>query len=385
MKTPLALRNLLHDKVRSVVALAGVTFAVVLILMQLGFYGSVEQTATTIYKQLEFDILLTSPQYLHISKPSTLPRARLEQAASVRGVASVSPLYLGFNLWLNKASSNRPQAQRRGIFVMAQNLNDTVFRLPEVRAQRSLLRVPGHVLMDTRSRQEFQPWYPGWTTEVGRKQIEVVGAFTLGSGFGADGAIITSLESFLKLFPARTRDQVSLGLVRLDPQSGANPSEVAERIRALFPARRDVRVLTRAEIEEQERHHWVNKTSVGFIFSLGAVVGFLVGTAIVYQVLASDIANHLAEYATLKAMGYGPGYLAKVVLQQALILAFAGYLPGLLIAQGMYWLTSEGAHIPMQMTWQIRGLVLALSLAMCSMSGLFSLRKVFGADPADLF
>jgi putative ABC transport system permease protein len=146
-----------------------------------------------------------------------------------------------------------------------------------------------------------------------------------------------------------------------------------------------VKVLTRAEISNEERHHWIMKTSVGIIFGLGVIVALLVGTAIVYQVLASDITNHLPEYATLKAIGYGRGYLTGIILQQAIILAVVGFLPGLALAAVLFRLTTIMAHLSMDLSLPLAVAVLLLSIAMCSISGLASLRKVHGADPADLF
>jgi len=381
-KTPLASRNLLHDKLRMLVATAGVTFAVVLVLMQLGFYGAVKRTATTIYDQLDFDIVLLSPDYLHLSKAGTIPMVRLVQAEQVPGVASARPLYLGFNLWLNKPAGRRTQAERRGILIMAFPLDRPAFR-PEMNLDLAALRLPAQVLMDLRSRSEFQPWYVGWETEVGRTRIRVAGTFELGTGFGADGALIASDATFRRLFPGRPLDRPSLGLIKLNDPAEADA--VAERLRQLYPTRGDVRVMTRREIERSERQHWLEKTSVGFIFFLGVIVGLIVGTAIVYQVLASDIANHLAEYATLKAMGYSHRFLAGVVLRQALMLAAAGFLPGVLLAWLLYEVTRAGAHIPMQLTLPTAALVFVLTLGMCMFSGLLSMRKVFGADPADLF
>lgn len=376
MKTPLAWLNLLHDRVRTVVAVAGVAFAVVLILMQLGFLNSVKQTATQIYGRLEFDLLLISPQYLHISKPGVLPKSRLYQAKSVPGVADARPLYLGFNVWLNER-----ERRRRGIFVMGFDLANPVFRLPELSGDAASLRMVGNVLMDRHSRSEFGAWDVGDVREVAQRRVKIAGAFTMGTGFGADGAIIVGDRTFRYLFPGHRPDDVSLGLVRLE--AGADPDETARRLKTALPD--DVDVLTRAQIEQRERDHWVNKTSVGIIFTLGVVVGFIVGTAIVYQVLSSDIANHMSEYATLKAMGYGAGFLAKVVLQQAVILAVIGFIPGLAISYVLYSITSQRNKVPMELSPELAVSILAMTVLMCSLSGLASLRKVALADPADLF
>src|SRR5207237_1336513 len=131
--------------------------------------------------------------------------------------------------------------------------------------------------------------------------------------------------------------------------------------------------------------HWERNTSVGTIFGLGVGVALVVGTVFVYQVISSDITNHFAEYATLKAMGYADGYLSSLVLQQAVILALAGYLPGLLVSLALYEFASAMAYIPIDMTARRAVLVFVLAVLMCALAGFLSLRKVRRADPADLF
>ena len=376
MKTPLAWLNLLHQRTRAIVAVAGVAFAVVLVLLQLGFLASVRQTATRIYDHLAFDLLLVSPEYLHLSKAGTIERSRLSQAASLSSVSGVSALDVGLQLWRNAESG-----QRRGILLMALDPRDRVIAIADVIDQQHRLEKLDAVLVDRLSRAEFGPKGEGVSTEVGRRKIHVAGLFTLGTGFSADGALVTSDATFRRLLPYRKPTETSLGLVRLVP--GADPQEAAAALRAMLP--QDVQVMTRAEMAAHERRHWVTKTSVGIIFGFGVVVALLVGTAIVYQVLSSDISSRLAEFATLKAMGYSRQYLSRLVLQQALILAVAGFLPGLVLAELLYQLTERMTHIPIEMSSARVAAVLILSIAMCAISGLASLAKVHSADPADLF
>jgi len=377
MKTPLAWSNLLHQKTRTAVAIAGVAFAVVLVLMQLGFLAAVRQTATRIYGRMNFDLLLVAPDYVHLSKAGTIPRARLTQASSLPEVAGAEGFDVGFNLWRSSGESH----QRRGILVMALDPAANVIDLPELKSQQTRLAKPGTVLSDRMSRAEFGPMNEGVSAEVGRKNVQVAGQFTLGTGFSADGAIITSDETFRRLFPNRKASEVSLGLIRL--KAGVDPDAAAEKLEKILP--RDVRVYTRAEIEAHERHHWMTKTSVGIIFGFGVLVALFVGTAIVYQVLSSDIASHLGEYATLKAMGYTRRYLSWLVLEQALILGVAGFVPGLILAVTLYQITRYVANVPVEMTFDRAIGVLALSVTMCALSGLASSAKVQSADPADLF
>jgi putative ABC transport system permease protein len=165
---------------------------------------------------------------------------------------------------------------------------------------------------------------------------------------------------------------------------GADPEEVAANLRAELPGDQ-VWVLTREGMRDRETDYWLNKTSLGKIFFIGVLVALIVGMVFVYQVLSSDITARFPEYATLKAMGYGDGYLSLQVLQQALIYALLGYVPGLIASLFLYDLASSMAYLPVQMTWGRAGAVLLLALGMCTLSALLALQKVKSADPADLF
>jgi len=377
MKTPLAWHNLMHEKARTLVATAGVTFALVLILMQLGFLGSVITTATIIYDQLRFDLLITSPEYIDIRKTGTFPRQRIHQAAALDGVDDVQPLYIGLNVWRHPST-----LRGRGILVLGARHPSEVFKLKAPgQPDYAPLGKVNAVLIDTNSRPEFGPQRPGVETEVGGQRVRIAGRFTLGTGFCADGAILLSDEGFARLFPYQGITHANLGLVRLAP--GVNPKQAARRLSSVLPP--DTWILTRTQISNRERRFWLITTSVGVIFGLGTVVAVIVGVAIVYQVLSADITSHRSEYATLKAMGYGPRQLAGFVLQEAVILGVIGYFPAIALADVLYRVTSQAASIPISMTWGRGGLVLGISIAMCTLSGLAALRKITAADPADLF
>lgn len=386
MRTPLATLNLWHYKMRTLAAAAGVAFSVVLVFMQLGFLGAVETTASLLYDALEFDVLVRSSQYLHVAASRTFPRQRLYQAASVPGVRKALPFYVGAGQWRN------PQdGQRRRILVLGVRPEDGVFRAEEFRRKAALLVAPEFVLVDRQSRHEFGPRQGktfgnadiGAEAEVAGHSVRIVEHYSLGGGFAADGSLLVNERGFRRLQPGFGPDDVCLGLVQVD--EGADPAVVAARIRQALPQDQDVDVLTRAEVHRRELDRWVQETSVGVIFQLGVAVALVVGTAIVYQVLSSDVASHLPEYATMKAMGYSGRAVAGVVLREALLLAVLGFAPGLALAELLYRITETMANIPIGMTpGRIAG-VFALAVAMCTISGTAAVRKLRSADPADLF
>jgi putative ABC transport system permease protein len=376
VKTPLALHHLIHHKVRTCVAVLGVAFAIVLIFMQLGFLGAVEATATLLYDRLDFDLLLTSAEFREVNRPGKFPKVRLQQAEAVGAVERAVPLYVGFSLWRNPVSRNK-----RLIMVLGFRPPDHPFRIPEVEEELVQLQLPDNVLIDRRSRPEFGRQDRGVTTEIGRHRVKVVGQFTLGGGFAADGMIIATDQTFSRIFDGFPLNQANLGLIKL--QTGTPPEQAAALLNRVLPA--DVRVWTRSDIEARERWYWLWKTSLGIIFGLGVFVALIVGVVFLYQVIASDISSHLAEYATLKAIGYGSAYLSRIVLEQALVLSLVSYLPGFFIALALYAVTRQYAGIPIGMTPARGALVLVLATLMCSLSGFFALNKVKAADPADLF
>ena len=384
MRIPLAWLNLAHSKTRTALAVAGVGFAVVLIFMQLGFLGSAEQSAKLVFNALDFDVLVRSRHYLHLISSRTFPRERLDQAESAAGVVSASPVYLVSRFWRNPHDGSK-----RAMLILGVHPNDPVFRNEDIQRKLALLTVPEYVLIDQKSRREFGPRDGkrfgdadvGVETELVEQTVRIVGYFMLGMGFVADGDVVTSVRGFERLCPGQAPENVSLGLVKIAP--GADPNAVAAALRKQLPE--DVEALTRSDVFGGEVRHWVQETSIGLIFQLGVFVALVVGTAIVYQVLSSDVTNHLPEYATLKAMGYSGNYLASVVLQQAVALAVLGFVPGLILSTGLYMLTRATAHIPIDMTLGRVLFVLVLTIVMCTISGLGALRKVRTADPADLF
>jgi putative ABC transport system permease protein len=387
MKTPLAWNNLIHNRVRTGAAVAGVMFAVVLIFLQLGFLGATEKTASLVYGALDFDLLVRSQRSRRLSEAQPFPRNRLDQVASVGGVREACPFYIGSQRW--RIPRGEDAGYGRRILIMGVKPGDRVFLSPDLQAKTALLSEPEFALIDRLSRAEFGPANGkrfseediGTRQEVGYQRVQLVGLYSLGASFEADGSLVLSDEGFRRLYPGWDPGMVSFGLVKLGP--GADAETVARQLNAtLLP---DVEVLTKADIIARDRQLWLWDMSIGVIFILGVAVALVVGAAIVYQILSSDVASHLPEYATLKAIGYRDGFLSKVVLQQAVVLSLLGFLPGLAGAEGLYWLARTVAYIPIDMTLARVVLVLVLSVVMCSLSGLAALRKLHGAQPADLF
>lgn len=380
---PLAWLQLSREKLRLLVALAGVAFAVVLILMQLGFREALFDSSIRFHRSMVYDVALISPRTQFIVQPENFSRRRLQQVRGISGVASVKPVYMSQTIWRNPARTD----QTRSIYIVGFDPSHHVLDVAGIIENQHHLRIADVVLYDAQSRPEFGPVAEFFRetgpveTEVGNRRVTVAGLFDLGTSFGIDASIVTSDLNFLRIFPHRDPGLINVGLVDLEP--GVSPEEARERIVAAIPG--DVEVLTRAEFERREIDYWNTNTPIGYVFTFGVIIGLVVGSIIVYQILFADVSDHLQEYATLKAMGYTNGYLFRVVFQEAAILAVLGYVPGVLVCLGLYRLAGDATALPLEMTWTRGFVVLVLTVAMCCTSGAIALRKIRSADPADVF
>ncbi len=407
MSFSLAIANLRHNPVRTALSLAGVGLAVVLIFMELGFLGAVQQTAVVIYRKLDFDLVIRSPEYLHLADARWISKHRLQEASAIEGVSAAHPFHVTLGNWQTPCEGNW-----LAILILAVDPASNGLLLPGLPQELERLTTDDAILFDSKSDAIFGPWetpvedrcgrpdcpfcgaekrprdrsYLGLCTDLSGRKVCIRGEFDLETGLAAKGAVLLNERGFQRVAPYDPRDQVSLGLLKV--ARGQDPAEVRQRLVQWYAARPDeprVEVLTRAEVERRETKHWVQDTPIGTIFMLSVGVALLVGSAIVYMVLSNDVEMNLGEYATLNAMGYSKAFLARVVLWLAALLALAAYVPSVLIAMGLYTLTESFAHVPISMDWPRIAYVLLLTLVMSVVSGLLAMRKLQRADPADLF
>ncbi len=382
MRTPLSWLQLRHKPLRLLVALMGISFAVLLIMMQLGFRSALFESAVRFQERFNYDIALFSMDSVYIVRPQGLSIRRLYQALSDKDVDNVSPVYIFPAVWKNPWNN-----ERRSLNAIGFDPEDNVIETPGMDEQRHLLRQQDVILFDALSRPEFGPVgesiASGDTvrTEINDREIEVVGTYEMGTSFGIDGSFFTSTDNWLRLFPQRSRNEIQLGLIRLRP--GADSVAVRDRLRDYLP--KDVLVMTKADFIQRERDYWNSATPIGYIFAFGAIMGFVVGAIIVYQILFADVSEHLSEYATLRALGYPNRFISGIVIQQALILGVLGYIPGVLAVAWLYDKAAAATSLPLYVTTDRAMTVFAMTLSMCAISALMALRKVRRLDPADVF
>jgi putative ABC transport system permease protein len=381
-RTPLGWLQLKKSKSRLMVAVAGIAFADLLMFAQLGIQAALFDSNTAINRGMDADIIISSAQYRDLNLANTLPRRRLYQIKDVPGVQSAEPLYVSTVIWKN------PQTRRKTqLTLVGQSLDRPAFTFAEINQNLHKLKQPDTFLFDRLSRGTYADVVAkvaagqSVKTEVQRRTIEVTGLFSIGASFTTDGTLITSPETFLRFFPERSAGQITLGLIKLKP--GVDPDRVLAKIKTILPP--DTIASTKQQYVKDEEAYWQETTPLGIVFTFGTVMSFLVGMTIVFQILSTDVNEHMSEYATFKAMGYRDRYLLLIVLEQSLILASLGFMPGLALALGQYAVVRNLGALPIYMTVERLVLIFSLTVAMCVVSGAVATRSLQSADPADNF
>ena len=391
---PLGWAQLTHRKIRLLVAITGVAFANILIFTQLGLKDMLFDGVTLVPDHLEGDLFLTSAYAPNIDL-GDFPKIYLYQADAVEDVRSASPLYIGFSNWVNpeeleqSEESDAPEAFQlfpNSVKILAFNPRQPVMAIEAVNQQLDRLSAPGAVLYDRLGQDKLGPVVEQFqvsgmvSTLMSNQRVYVVGLFNLGSTLFDNGHIVMSDWSYTQWFGKEVLEKVSVGCLTLEP--GANLERVRSRLRSSLPP--SIQVLTQAELSTAEQAFRASLPN-GKVLNFGAAMGFIVGIVIVYQVLYTDVSEHLPEYATLKAMGYADRALLLVVLQEALILAVLGFIPGYAASYGVYQLLVMLTRVPLTMKTTVAAQVFVLTLVMCVISGAIAMNKLRAADPADVF
>jgi putative ABC transport system permease protein len=377
---PLAWRNLTANKRRLARSGAGIGFAVLLMLMQLGFEQAFFDSSLQVIRGLDGDFFLQSAHKYQFATQDPFSAATLNTAARMTGIATARPLYAD---WYDVFWKNPSNGKVFLVRALAFDPDEPVFLFADVNGARQQLSSPNTILVDRRARRFLGMNPPKAKSELNGTPVTIVGSFALGPDFQNDGTVIMSTHTFARLLhgAAGNPPGIEVGVIKLVP--GANPVAVQSALRKGLP--RTIAVMTKPELIAFERRFQAAVSSAGPIFAIGTVVGFVVGMLISYQVTYTDVSDQLPQYATLKAIGYPTRFLLRVVLEQAVLNGLTGWIPAWLAGILLYRVIAEVALLPMRMSPEITLLSLALTLGMCLTSSAIAVRRVIATDPAEVF
>jgi putative ABC transport system permease protein len=380
-RLPIGWLQLTHNRTRFAAALAGVAFANVLVFVQLGIMNSMGAATLRPYAFFEADVMISAGDANALTDGGNVARQWLLQAMADPDVADGTGLFIANVPW---------DRGEKDISLSTFGVDPAKpgFLAPEISGDIALLQVQDAAVLDRLARglgkdeaAAIRPQSP-LSFETQGRTVTAYATFAGGGGFGGDGYMLVSDQTFLSLFPARSSAAPDHILLTLRP--GAQPEAVIARLKTLI-SDPGLRIRTYAEAAQEDLRYQQTRRPTGIIFGFGVLIGVLVGLVIVYQVLSTDVADHLREYATFKAMGYGPGFFLGVVFEEALVLGIMGFVPGLIVGTAILTLMGKITTLPLAMTPAMALSVFLGTVVFSSLSGAIATRRLAAADPADLF
>ena len=379
---PLSWLQLTGERKRFYTALAGITFAVAMMLFQMGLRAALFRQVIAPISLLNADLIIVGPNYEYFGVGRGFPEVRLHQAYALKDLDYATPLKLG-----TMSFKNVDNGRERDIFAIAYDPSKKVFLTDDINAGSNALKKEGSILFDKLSREQYGEVAkafaknPHLKTELGGKRASIEGLVEIGPTFAADGNVLMSIPTLDSIWQGTPQGVVNVGVLKL--KEGANVENCLKNLKEILPD--DVSVMTKEKFIENEKQYWANRTPIGFVISASMAVAIFVGAIIVYQILYTDVTDHLPEYATLKAIGFDDKFFIWVIIQESLILSILGFIPGTAIAALLYYATRVIANMPTYLTFTNLAIVFLLTLFMCSIAGLLATRRLRMANPADIF
>ncbi len=369
----LASRNLFHDRLRFVATTVGIVFSVVLVMVQMGLYLGFGQMVTKMIDHASGDLWVMRQGTKCFEDPSLLAANMERTILRTDGVASASPLVIGFSDWQLASGEMTP------VFIVGSDLKKNVLQPWDITAGSvKALEEPHTVAVDLSYRKRLGASTLGAKANIRGQKVQVA-ALTDGiRSFTTTPYVFTDL-SRARAYVGIPSSMASYFLINLKP--GANLQQVRQTLQKDLGK---VEVLTTAQFADRSRDFWLFGTGAGMALFAGALLGVIVGTVIVAQTLYSSTKDHLEEFATLRAIGSSKGYIYTVIIYQALLNAVIGFALASLVGFIVVWITASGA-LPVVITPWLMGAIFGLTVAMCIASAFTAILRVVRIDPAMVF
>ncbi len=370
---PLARRNLFHDKIRLAVTLTGIAFSVVLMVVQWGLFRGFSTSTTSVIDHSGADIWITAKNTAYLEQALPFNERKYYKVLATPGVAMAAKYIERFAIW------KEPNGRSESVGVIGCD-PEVPLGLPwgMVAGDPQQLKQPNAVVVDRIYANKLDAHRIDARAEINGYRAHVVG-FTNGiHAFTTSPYVFTTFKNALD-FTGLKDDQMNFVLVKAAP--GVDVKKLKAQLQARLP---DNDVYETAEFSANTRHYWMFTTGAGVAVLMSAILGLIVGIAVVAQTIYATTMDHIREYGTLKAMGAPNRYVLGVIMAQAAIAAVLGYAIGmavsLFVVRGG---ETGGAYI--LMSWQAAVGLLFLTMAMCLAAAVVSVNKVLSLDPAMVF
>ncbi|MFO0672892.1 MAG: ABC transporter permease [Polyangiaceae bacterium] len=371
----LALKTLVHDKIRFAITVSGVAFAVTLVLVQVGLFQGLLSNATVTIEHIDADLWVTSKNTPNVDFAHAFPESRVERVRSLPGVARADNLIVTF------MNVELPSGAEEGSLVYA--LEDfskwgIPWKITEGDAEN--LRRGRYVFFDDSAVKRFGKFEVGEYREILGQRVKVLGRTKEAKSFTTTPITFMDYRLAQSMQPLTLRGNTTYQLVKVAP--GADVQAVKAAIKELLPHND---VFTKTEWAERSRSYWIVNTGIGLNMYLTVFLGCLVGVVVVAQTLYTSTMEHLKEFGTVKAIGGSNLDIYRILTRQAVVSAVVGFAVGVLPPLALAPVLAAKADLQLLLAPTFVAEVFVGTLVLCLAASAISFRKVAGIDPALVF
>jgi putative ABC transport system permease protein len=374
MSVDLATRSLLHDKLRFLITVTGVAFAVTLVFVQVGLFLGLMDNASLTIEHLDADLWVTSHNTANVDFAHTFPETYVKRVRSIPGVARADNLIV----WFMNVSLPNGAVEGTEVYAL-EDFEHWAFPWMVVEGNREDLRRGNYFILDDSAKKRWGDFQVGDYREILGRRLKITGRAVNAKSFTTTPLTFLDFRLAQALAADTLRGNTTYILVKLAP--GTNIESARAEIQRRLPYND---VYTKAEWAHRSRSYWVDSTGLGLNMYLTVFLGCLVGIVVVAQTLYTSTMEHIKEFGTVKAIGGGNGAIYAILGKQATIAAVAGFGLGAVWA---YALKPVMAKIDLKLiiTPQFAAIVFAGAIVLCLVSAMISFRKVASIDPALVF
>jgi putative ABC transport system permease protein len=370
----LALKSLLHDRLRFLITVIGVAFAVTLVFVQVGLFLGLLDNASVTIDHVDADLWVTSKNTPNIDFSHTFPETRVDRVRSIPGVARADNLIVWF------MTVNLPTGAQEGTQTYALE-NFERWNLPWQVTDGSVadLRRGDYIIIDESAVKRYGAFNVGDYREVLGRRLEIIGKTRGALSFTTTPISFIDYRLAQDLSPDLLRGLTTYVLVKLAP--GADTAAIRAEIARRLPYND---VFTRQEWASRSRNYWVASTGIGLNMYITVFLGCLVGVVVVAQTLYTSAMEHIKEFGTVKAIGGNNGDIYLILGKQAAIAAVVGYLLGLIPSFSLGPVMAK-IGLKLIIPQLLLGWVFAGTVVLCLAAAVIAFRKVASIDPALVF
>ena len=370
----LATKSLLHDKLRFLITVSGVAFAVALVFVQVGLFLGLMANASLTIEHLDADLWITARNTANIDFAHAFPETYVNRVRAIPGVSRADNLIVWF------MTVNLPSGAIEGTEVYAlEDFQAWKFPWNVPEGSREDLRRGNYFFVDESSLKRWGPFRVGEYREILGRRLKIIGRSVDAKSFTTTPLTFMDYRLAQSLNPNTLRGQTTYIMVKLAP--GADRERVRAEIRRRLPYND---VFTGAEWASRSRRYWVESTGLGLNMMLTVFLGCLVGIVVVAQTLYTSTMEHIKEFGTVKAIGGGNADIYLILGKQAALAALLGFGLGALMSYALRPLIAK-IDLKLVIPAELSVAVFAGSIVLCLAAAMISFRKVASIDPALVF